>query len=143
MPKTMMTKVQQSHRAAPGSFSERRQLDAFRQALGAPLRVLQQSSDESGKGEPFWYIDGGNGYVTVSPDGDSFWIGLRGSPMLVAWARAQLAIFSTIRRVGANSLLAEMAFLPDEREAAVLRQALALPLSRAVWLHPDRREARP
>ena len=70
---------------------------------------LQQSSDESGKGEPFWYIDGGNGYVTVSPDGDGYWIGLNGSPMLVAWARAQLAAFSTIRRVGANSLLAEMA----------------------------------
>ena len=62
--------------------------------------------------------------------------------MLVAWARAQLAAFSTIRRVGVNSLLAEMAFLPDEREAAVLRQALALPLSRAVWLNPERMEAR-
>lgn len=104
---------------------------------------MQQSSDESGKGEPFWYIDGCNGYVTVSLDGGGYWIGLNGSPMLVAWARAQLEAFSTIRRVGANSLLAEMAFLPDEREAAVLRQALALPLSRAVWLHPDRREARP
>ena len=57
--------------------------------------------------------------------------------MLVAWARAQLAIFSTIRRVGLNSLLVEMPYLPDEREAAVLRQALALPLSRAVWLNPD------
>jgi len=63
--------------------------------------------------------------------------------MLVAWARAQLEAFSTIRRVGANSLLAEMAFLPDAGEAAVLRQALALPLSRAVWLNPDRWEARP
>ena len=74
-----------------------------------------RATTRAGKGERFWYIDGGNGYVTVSPDGDGYWIGLNGSPMLVAWARAQLAAFSTIRRVGANSLLAEMAFLPDER----------------------------
>ena len=61
MPKRKTANVKQSHRTTPGSSSERRQLDACRSALSAPLRVLQQSSDEGGKGEPFWYIGGGDG----------------------------------------------------------------------------------
>ena len=47
MPKMTTAKVQQSHRAAPGSFSERRQLDAFRQAL----RLDALAFDCSGVGD--------------------------------------------------------------------------------------------
>ena len=104
--------------------------------------LRQSDSEDAEKGAlRFWYIEGSSGHITVAPDG-GFWISVGGSPPFVAWAKAQLASFCKIRRTGANSLLAEMRRLPKADEAEVLRQALAIPLARALWRGAARAKAR-
>ena len=49
-----------------------------------------------------------------------------------------IGAFAVIRRRGAHSVLCEMSWLPDAEEASVLRQALAIPIARAVWRESER-----
>ena len=107
--------------------------DAFRSALSAPLRVLQQSSDEGGKGEPFWYERRRRRLIhpLARPPG----LSMASTAMLVAWARARLTIFSTIRVIVLQTA--------SSSRYRTCRTNARPPCCGKPWRYPDRAVTRP
>ena len=99
--------------------------------------MLQQSVEEGGE-VGYWLLAGISGHVVLAPSG-VYWILVHSrSPMTIAWAADAIGAFAVVRRRGAHSVLCEMSWQPDLEEAAVLRQALAIPIARPLWSESER-----